>query len=242
MKAEQIKTVRSMMSGAAPIGALDVERFLRKFSTVEFLQGYGLTEASPVVLMQYSGLTKYASVGAPTPSTEGKIVAVDDPKRIGLGPNETGELLIRGPQLMKGYLNNKEATAEVLTEDGWLRTGDCGYYDDKGLFFITDRLKELIKVKGFQVPPAELEEVVRSQEGVFDAAVVGAPHPKYGEIPRAFVVRRPGSNVTEQEIKDYVASKVAKYKKLEGGVIFLDAIPKNASGKILRRQLKEKYC
>lgn len=142
---------------------------------------------------------------------------------------------------MIGYLNNKKATDEMLV-DGWIRTGDIAYYDDDGYFYITDRLKELIKVKGFQVAPAELEEILRSHPAISDAAVVGVSHPKYGEAPRAFVIKRPEFDVTEEDIKKFVADKVADYKQLEGGVQFLESIPKNQTGKILRREIKLKYC
>lgn len=142
---------------------------------------------------------------------------------------------------MMGYLNNKEATDETVV-DGWLRTGDLAYYDEEGAFFITDRLKELIKVKGFQVPPAELEEILRSHPKVQDAAVVGTMHPMHGEVPKAFIVKQAGQDVSEKELQEFVAGKAATYKHLHGGVQFLDVIPKNASGKILRREIKLKYC
>lgn len=185
--------------------------------------------------------TKYASAGVVPSNTECKIVSFDTEDGKGLGPNTPGELCVRGPQVMEGYLNNKEATDATFYENGWLRTGDVAYYDDEGFFFITDRMKELIKVKGFQVPPAELEEILRSHDHILDAAVIGIPDEKAGELPKACVVLKPNTTVTEQEIKDFVASKVAHYKKLEGGVDFLEAIPKNVSGKILRRELKARY-
>lgn len=143
---------------------------------------------------------------------------------------------------MLGYLNNPEATAEILIKDGWLRTGDIGYYDEQGYFYITDRLKELIKVKGYQVPPAELEELLRSHPNVADAAVIGVPHATNGEAPRAFIVAKEGAELTEKELQNYVAEKVTSYKRLEGGVQFVPNIPKNATGKILRKDIKAKYC
>lgn len=238
-----MESIRSIMSGAAPLGAADAERFTARAPGVEFLQGYGLTESSPVVLMGARGSKKYEAVGHPTPTTQAKIVALDDPKNVALGPDQVGELLVRGPQIMKGYLNNKKATDEMIVEGGWLRTGDIGFYDaDEGQFQITERLKELIKVKGFQVPPAELEAIIRAHPKVLDAAVVGTDHPTSGEVPRAFVVAKTGTEVSEAEIKEFVANKVAAYKRLEGGVTFLETIPKNASGKILRRELKKTYC
>lgn len=242
VKPEHLVSVRNIFSGAAPMGALDAEKLVAKAPKIMFAQGYGLTETSPVALIGAMGSKNYASVGSPPPRTQAKIVALDDPTNTALGPNQHGELLIRGPQLMKGYHNNKSATDEIFTEGGWLRTGDIAYYDDNLEFYITDRLKELIKVKGFQVAPAELEELLRDHPEVSDAAVVGQPHPISGEVPRAFIVKKQGSKITEDDLKRYIAGKVAVYKKLDGGVTFLEAIPKNASGKILRRTLKEEFC
>lgn len=196
---------------------------------------------SPVALMNMPGNTKYASVGLPASATRCKIVAVDDVKGVGLPANQSGEIWVKGPQNMLGYYNNQEATDEILL-DGWIRTGDIGHYDDEGFFYVTDRLKELIKVKGFQVAPAELEEILRSHPDISDAAVVGIPHDRNGEAPRAFLVKQPDSQVNEDEIKKFVAKHVVEYKHLVGGVQFLDAIPKNTTGKILRREIKEKYC
>lgn len=205
------------------------------------VQGYGLTETAPVALFNMPGNTKYASVGVPASTTRCKIVAINDSTGFGLPANQSGELWIKGPQNMLGYLNNKTATDEMLI-DGWIRTGDIAFYDDDGFFHITDRLKELIKVKGFQVAPAELEELLRSHADITDAAVVGVPHEKNGEAPRAFVIKRPESQITEQEIQTFVSQKVSDYKRLEGGVQFLESIPKNATGKIMRREIKVKYC
>ncbi|TMW53028.1 hypothetical protein DOY81_001891, partial [Sarcophaga bullata] len=230
-----------VMSGAAPIGVNDVERFLKKFPKTKFLQGYGMTEASPVVLLTHYGNTRYGSTGFLTSHTEGKIVSLDGKDLKGLGPNQTGEMCVRGPQVMSGYLNNEEATKETFFPGGWLRTGDVAYYDDEGYFYITDRMKELIKVKGFQVPPAELEAILRDHPKILEAAVFGIPHPLNGEVPRALVVLRPNMEATEEEIYNYVAEKVAVYKKLDGGIIFATEIPKNPTGKILRKVLKEKY-
>ncbi|XP_052866177.1 uncharacterized protein LOC128272414 [Anopheles cruzii] len=242
VKPRHTESIRNVFSGAAPMGAPDAERFTARAPQAEFIQGYGLTETSPVALMGALGARNYASVGSPCPRTQAKIVALNDATNTALGPNQSGELLVRGPHLMKGYHNNRQATEEMLIEGGWLRTGDIAHYDDNLQFYITDRLKELIKVKGFQVPPAELEELLRAHDHVADAAVVGTPHPISGEVPRAFVVLKKDARVSEDNLKQYIAGKVASYKRLEGGVTFLDSIPKNASGKILRRTLKEQYC
>lgn len=191
--------------------------------------------------MNCPGNTKYASVGAPVSATRAKIVKINDNNGFGLGANESGELWVKGPQNMIGYLDNPDATNEMLIE-GWIRTGDIAYYDEDGFFFITDRLKELIKVKGFQVAPAELEELLRSHPDITDAAVVGIPHQRNGEAPKAFIVKRQGSQINENVVKQFIADKVVDYKQLTGGVQFLDAIPKNTTGKILRREIKLKYC
>lgn len=190
--------------------------------------------------MSAFGSKNYASVGSPPPDTEAKIVRVSDESLQGIGPNESGELLVRGPQVMLGYHNNDEATKDTITSDGWLRTGDIGYYDENQCFYITDRLKELIKVKGFQVPPAELEEILRSHPAIADAAVIGIPDRCSGELPRAYIVAK-DSNLKENDIQDFVNERVAEYKRLGGGIEFVQQIPKNATGKILRKDLKEDY-
>ncbi|EDW00257.1 GH11952 [Drosophila grimshawi] len=238
---ETAKSLRVVMSGAAPIGQHDVERFLKKFPNVRFMQGYGMTEASPVVLMTPIGNTRLASTGVLPGSTEAKIVPIDATDRKGVGARTTGELCVRGPQVMSGYLNNKEANDVTFYPGNWLRTGDVAFFDEDGYFYITDRMKELIKVKGFQVPPAELEAVLRDHPKILEAAVFGIPHELNGEAPRAIVVLRENETATAEEIAEYVAERVAHYKKLEGGVIFVDEVPKNPTGKILRKDLKEKY-
>lgn len=239
---KHMENIRTVMSGAAPMSSTDAERFTARAPKVEFLQGYGLTETSPVVMMGQRGSTNYSSIGEPTPNTQAKIVDISDSANIGLGPNQVGELLVRGPQIMKGYHNREDATKDMIIENDWLRTGDMAYYDEFGQFYITDRLKELIKVKGFQVPPAELEGILRDHPSVLEAAVVGVADRISGEVPRAFVVLKEKKITTEEELKDFVAQKVAKYKRLQGGVTFVESIPKNASGKILRREVREKYC
>ena len=141
-----------------------------------------------------------------------------------------------------GYLNEPEKTAECLSNAGWLRTGDMAYYDEDGYFYITDRIKELIKVRGFPVAPAELEELLLSNEYVEDVAVIQIPDDESGELPRAYVVLKAtadGKEITEQYLQDLIKERVAPYKRLDGGVIFIDQIPKSASGKILRRILRD---
>ena len=179
---------------------------------------------------------KPGSVGVTAPNTETKIVDAVTQKELGVG--EDGEVCVRGPQVMLGYLNNKAATESMLEPNGWLHTGDIGHIDEDGHLFVVDRLKELIKYKGFQVPPAELEALLLTHPAVADAAVVGIPDEEAGEIPVAHVVLRPGAEVTPEEIQEFVAGQVAHYKQVRK-VVITDAIPKSTSGKILRRMLRD---
>ncbi|XP_046430713.1 4-coumarate--CoA ligase 2-like isoform X1 [Neodiprion fabricii] len=234
-----LKTLKFIMSGAAPIGAESVQKVLRKAKRdIPISQGYGLTEASPVVTSTDNGIDNLDAVGYLIPNTSLRIVNLEE-SRAGqnMGVNETGELYVKGPQVMKGYYKNPEATANTLDGE-WLKTGDIACFDETGRVMIKDRIKELIKVKGFQVAPAELEELLRTNDEILDAAVVGEPHPKYGEMPKAFVVCKPGVKSDGDKIKKFIAERVPSYKQL-GSVKFIDVIPKSTAGKILRRQLKD---
>lgn len=204
-----------------------------------FTQGFGMTEG--IITISPQEIVNYQTVGWPLRNVEVKIAHVDDQNLKGLSANETGEILFRGPNTMKGYFKNINATNETITEDGWLRTGDIGYYDENGFIYVIERLKELIKVNALQVAPAELENILRNHPDILEAAVVGISHSKYGEVPKAFVIRAMKSKITEHEIQDYVAQKVSKHKHLTGGVQFVDNIPKSAAGKILRREIKQLY-
>jgi acyl-CoA synthetase (AMP-forming)/AMP-acid ligase II len=197
-------------------------------------QGYALTECYPAIRMGSADpdLARITSVGRCVPNTECRVV--DPETGSDLGPGQAGELWLRGPQVMQGYLNQPEATAQAITPDGWLRTGDIGSVDEAGFFTIVDRLKELIKYKGYQVAPAELEAVLLAHPAVSDAAVIPSPDEEAGEVPKAFVVLKSG--VTPEALMAYVADRVAPYKKIRR-VEFVDAIPKSPSGKILRRML-----
>ncbi|MGD2101156.1 MAG: AMP-binding protein, partial [Acidimicrobiia bacterium] len=156
-----------------------------------------------------------------------------------LDVNEPGELWIRGPQVMRGYFNNPQATAASIDEDGWFKTGDIGMVDEDGSWYITDRLKELIKYKGFQVAPAELEAVLLTHPSVADAAVIGVPDEEAGEVPKAFIVLEPGKYMTLEDIVAHVSEHLAHYKQPRE-VEFVEEIPKSLSGKILRRLLRER--
>jgi acyl-CoA synthetase (AMP-forming)/AMP-acid ligase II len=209
----------------------------------EIRQGYGMTETSPVTHSSPAdpAKVKFGSVGVPAPNTECKIVDLETGES--LGPYKEGEVCVRGPQIMKGYLNRPDATAQTIDAEKWLHTGDIGYADSDGHFFIVDRAKELIKYKGFQVPPAELEALLLTHPRVADAAVIPCHDDEAGEVPKAFVVLRGetggttlAAQVTKQELMDFIAERVAPHKKIRS-VEFIDQIPKSASGKILRRVL-----
>ncbi|XP_052890328.1 probable 4-coumarate--CoA ligase 1 [Anopheles moucheti] len=235
---ELLSCVESVLVGAAPASLQLQEKFRTKVGRdVDIAQGYGMTESSPVTLCtphRYDQ-SKVGTCGQLYPNTEAKIVSLTDGSN--LGPHQTGELYLRGPQIMKGYLNNEAATKETLVENGFLRTGDVAYYDKEGFFFIVDRTKELIKVKGNQVSPTELENIILELPEVSDVAVAGVPDETAGELPRAFVVVRPGTDLNEKEVQDHVKGRVVKYKQLAGGVIFVKEIPRNAAGKVIRQQL-----
>jgi acyl-CoA synthetase (AMP-forming)/AMP-acid ligase II len=228
--------LKQIGSGAAPLGE-NVARACSERLGCTVVQGYGLTETSPVT-HYCSGLpekSKFGSVGPALPNTEWKIV--DPASGAALGPGQDGEVWIRGPQVMKGYLNNPEATAETVDPEGWLRTGDIGHADEEGYLYVVDRVKELIKYKGLQVAPAELEAVLLSHPAIADAAVIPRPDEEAGEVPKAYVVAR--SKISAEEIMSFVAERVAPYKKVRG-VEFIEEIPKSPAGKILRRVLIER--
>jgi acyl-CoA synthetase (AMP-forming)/AMP-acid ligase II len=224
-----LTALQRMLSGAAPLGAEVAEAVARRLKC-QMVQGYGMTEMSPVSHTTPRGQTRPGSVGVTVPSTEIRIVV--DGQDAGVGV--PGELWVRGPQVMQGYHNRPEATAATLTQDGWLKTGDLAEIDDDGYVYIRDRLKELIKVKGFQVAPAEVEAALLTCPMVNDAAVKGVPDDEAGEVPVAFVV--PAEGAEEAAIRAHLAGQLASYK-LPRSITFIEAIPKSASGKILRRML-----
>lgn len=230
-----VSTLRLIVSGAAPLGENVAEACAERLDC-RVTQGYGLTETSPVthVNAEEKGQQKLASVGPCIPNTEVKLLDIETDEE--LGPNEEGEVCIRGPQVMKGYLSQEDATAASIDSEGWLHTGDIGYADEDGYFYIVDRVKELIKYKGYQVAPAELEALLLDHPAIVDAAVIPSPDEEAGEVPKAFVVTR--DEVSADEIMDFVADHVAPQKKVRR-VEFVDEIPKSASGKILRRVLVE---
>ncbi|KAF0676294.1 AMP-binding protein [Profundibacterium mesophilum] len=228
-----LSSVETIMSGAAPLGAELADACAARLGC-DVIQGYGMTEMSPVSHLGRPLSGKTATSGRPLAGTECRIVDPETGKDRAAG--EEGELWVRGPQVMLGYLDNEQATRETIVEDGWLRTGDLAIVDDDGDFVIQERVKELIKVKGFQVAPAEIEALLLAHPQIADAAVRARKDEEAGERPVAFVVRAQNSQIDADEVKAHVAAKLSSYKHL-AAVEFLDAIPKSASGKILRRQL-----
>ncbi|KAL6906357.1 hypothetical protein ACP4OV_003958 [Aristida adscensionis] len=226
-----------VICGGAPLPRAAAERFRRRFPNVDICMGYGSTEAGGISLMiTRDECSRVGSSGRVSENVEVKIVdhITGEPLSVG----QKGELLVRGPAVMTGYVGDDEANRSAFDAEGWLKTGDLCYIDEDGFLFVVDRLKELIKYKGYQVPPAELELVLQSLPGIVDAAVMPYPHEEAGQIPMALVVRQPGSRVTEAQVMDHVAARVAPYKKIRM-VQFVNSIPKSPAGKILRRQLMD---
>ncbi|CAH9110028.1 unnamed protein product [Cuscuta europaea] len=240
-----LSSIRLVLSGAAPLGRELDAALHRRVPHAIFGQGYGMTEAGPVISMcpafaKHPLPAKSGSCGSVVRNAELKVV--DTETGCSLGSNQSGEICIRGSQIMKEYLNDPEATARTIDVEGWLHTGDIGYVDDDDEVFIIDRVKELIKFKGFQVPPAELEGLLVTHPMIVDAAVVPQKDDGAGEVPVAFVVRSSdGVDLTEDSVKEFIAKQVVFYKKLHK-VYFLQTIPKSASGKILRKELREKLA
>ncbi|KAL3641075.1 4-coumarate--CoA ligase-like 5 [Castilleja foliolosa] len=235
-KKYDLSSLHSVLSGGAPLSKEVIEGFSAKYPKVTILQGYGLTESTGIGASTDSleESRRYGTAGMLSPSMEAKIV--DPESGEALTVNRTGELWLRGPSIMKGYFSNEEATASTLDSRGWLRTGDLCYIDDDGFIFVVDRLKELIKYKGYQVAPAELEALLLTHPKIADAAVIPFPDNEVGQFPMAYVVRKAGSAITESVVMDFIAKQVAPYKRIRR-VAFVASIPKNPSGKILRKDL-----
>lgn len=236
-----LSTVRHILCSAAPLDAKLAVACSARLGLPPVVQGYGMTELSPcshLVPLAQADDAPPGTVGKLIAGTEMRIVSLDDPdKDVPVG--EPGEVVIRGPQVMKGYLGRPQATADMIDADGWLYTGDVAYCDADGWLYVVDRVKELIKYKGFQVAPAELEALLTAHPGIADAAVIGHYNDDGNEVPHAFVVRHPTApDLSESEVMMYVAERVAPYKRVRH-VTFIAAIPRAASGKILRRELRE---
>jgi acyl-CoA synthetase (AMP-forming)/AMP-acid ligase II len=242
-----LSSLKFVMSGAAPLDA-DLGQAVADRLGCSVVQGYGMSELSPVSHITPFDAGAHAmkasaplsSVGWTVSNAASRIVNPETGAEIDFptaGLSETGELWFKGPNVMAGYLNNDEATAETIDADGWLHTGDLARVDANGCVYIVDRLKELIKYKGYQVPPAELEAVLLSHPSIADAAVVGVVDTEGEEVPKAFVVKQSEAELSADEVMEFVAGHVAPYKKVRQ-VEFIEAIPKSASGKILRKDLR----
>jgi acyl-CoA synthetase (AMP-forming)/AMP-acid ligase II len=242
-----LSSLDTVMSGAAPLDA-DLGHAVAERLGCRVVQGYGMSELSPVShITPFDGgqqnmgtIAPLSSVGWTVSNAASKLIDPETGDEIeppAEGLSTTGELWFKGPNVMAGYLGNDQATAETIDDDGWLHTGDLAQVDASGCVYIVDRLKELIKYKGYQVPPAELEAVLLSHPSIADAAVIGVNDSEGEEVPKAFVVKQSGADLTEDEVMEFVAGQVAPYKKVRQ-VAFIDAIPKSASGKILRKDLR----
>ncbi|MFE9647315.1 4-coumarate--CoA ligase family protein [Streptomyces sp. NPDC006365] len=235
-----LSSLEYIVSAAAPLDAELAAACSRRLGLPPVGQAYGMTELSPGthVVPRDSADPPPGSVGKLIAGTEMRILSLDDPSS-DVGVGERGEIAIRGPQIMKGYLGRPEVTTAMIDEDGWLHTGDVGHVDAEGWLFVVDRVKELIKYKGFQVAPAELEAVLLTHPGIADAAVIGVYDSDNNEVPHAYAVRQPTAvDLTEGEVMQYVAERVAPYKKIRH-VDFIEGVPRAVSGKILRRELRE---
>ncbi|MFE6070909.1 AMP-binding protein [Streptomyces sp. NPDC056525] len=236
-----LSSLEYIVSAAAPLDAALAQACSARLGLPPVLQAYGMTELSPGthVVPLAAQDPPPGTVGKLLPSTEMRILSLDDPSK-DAAPGEEGEVAIRGPQVMKGYLGRPDATADMIDADGWVHTGDIGRVDDDGWLYVVDRVKELIKYKGFQVAPAELEALLLTHEGVADAAVIGVTDADGIEIPKAYVVRQAAApGLTAEDVMAHVAARVSPYKKVRD-VEFIEAVPRAASGKILRRELRDR--
>ncbi|MET9932885.1 MULTISPECIES: AMP-binding protein [unclassified Streptomyces] len=236
-----LSSLEYVVSAAAPLDAALAEACAKRLGLPPVRQAYGMTELSPGthVVPLDAETPPPGTVGRLLPSTEMRILSLDDPAK-DAAPGEEGEIAIRGPQVMKGYLGRPDATAAMIDAGGWVHTGDVGRVDEDGWLFVVDRVKELVKYKGYQVAPAELEALLLTHEGIADAAVIGVTDDDGTEIPKAFVVRQPSApGLTAEEVVAHVAARVSPYKKVRA-VEFVDTVPRAASGKILRRELRQR--
>ena len=226
--------LRVCISGGAAMPVEVLHQFEDAFGCT-VLEGYGLSETSPVACFNHPDRERKAgSIGTPIRGVEMRVVDTSGEE---VPQGEVGEIAIRGHNIMKGYWNKPEATAEVLSADGWFRTGDIGRMDEDGYYYIVDRKKDLIIRGGFNIYPREIEEVLYEHPEVAEAAVIGVPHPQLGEEVAAAVALKPGATITTDQLRDYVKGQVAAYK-YPRVVWFVDTLPKGPTGKILKREIK----
>ena len=236
-----LRSLEYCISGAAPLPVAVAKKF-EELTGAKLREGYGLTETSPVTHVNpMKGNARPGSIGIPVPST---IAAIADPEKpVFLKPGEIGEIVVSGPQVMKGYYNRPEENSKAFFEAGglrWFRTGDMGYMDEDGFFYVVDRKKDLIKYKGYSVYPREIEEVLYKHECIKEAAVIGVPHEEFNEVPKAFIVLKPEceGKIDEEQLLNYLKENLAPYK-VPKSIEFRKDLPKSAVGKVLRRLLRE---
>jgi long-chain acyl-CoA synthetase len=233
LPADAFASVRLALSGASRLSIAVAETMRDRFG-IEIREGYGLTEASPIVTTSTGSPVRFGSVGRALRGVDVRLVGSDGDALVG----DVGEVWVKGDNVFAGYYGDPEATAAVLTDDGWLRTGDMAAADDDGYLYLVDRSKDLIIVSGFNVYPAEVEEMLVRHPDVVEAAVVGVAHPHTGEAVKAYVVARPGAQVDEETLIEHSLDNLARYK-CPTKIIFVDALPRNASGKLVRRNLDD---
>lgn len=236
MDGYDLSSLEAVLCGGAHLSKSMIQRLRKRLPKVKLAQAYGLTETTGRVFstMVPDETQAEGATGKLMPNCEAKIV--DPETGAALPPAKPGELWVRGPLVMRGYVDNEEATVGTLDSDGWLRTGDLCYINNEGFLFFVDRIKELIKYKGYQVAPAELEHLLNSHPDVVESAVVPLSDEEAGQVPVAFVVRQSGSNIDESKLKHFVAQQVSPYKRIRR-IMFIDSLPKNASGKVMRKEL-----
>ncbi|XP_053638029.2 uncharacterized protein [Cherax quadricarinatus] len=233
-----LSSLRVIITGGSTLQPSHAAALKQKINT-EVFNVYGMTEATcPTTQFITTSSFKEGCVGKVQPYFQLKVVNVENGEM--LGPGQEGEVCCQGPSIMLGYANNAAATAETLDTEGWLHTGDIGYFDHDNFVYLTDRIKELIKVKGFQVSPSELEKLLLTHTEVTEAAVVGVRDDKLGEAPKAFVVLRPGASIDSSQLQQFVASRVSSYKQLAGGIQVVDFLPRSHTGKVLKKLLKKR--